>query len=579
MSMPLLNEVSTQLRQSTVCAIINHLWASLPHATEERLSAFSSVYKEGYLLQEIMATSLALVIKLHSQSTPRVSPVQVIKPTRSRQKITNASVTPSVVTYHSISPSPSDLALPNSMYQYYGALPTDDNDYQLLISSTSYNQIVVLRESLLPFYASSNITVAPQLKKECYNKSKLSMEYRLQFQEVAVIVVDGRVTIAEETIESYDVIPEFLLEQLHISGSLEYVVESRTLSSQTANYIITVRSKQLGAGSPKKLHSNVTSKCLVSLETLATHITLPFLMVFRHTSESLRHMRELFDELKISHILNTEAPLNEASAGVNEMGTAGVPSWNKTQSLVQQFHIMELRYHPQLGKPAGTPLSVHLNASNKSNIDSMHNLLTVMSPSSNNSSQVFNTGDNRNPSLSSYEPPESPIDVAIGIETSNVPDMNNDDTTDSPHVFSSDPDAPIQSSMATYTSKPTLKASPHLSIDKEHSKAPEVPNMREVLIIPDEQLEFSIFGSIKITTIQVSAQIESILLVLEVQGLSGSVDCRQLPPELSLSFTSQPLPSGTHIPLVYKLLPTYLSIASTLRKSFLRVADGSISTR
>ena len=582
--MPLLNVVSSQLRQSPVCAFINQLWMCLSLANEEFLASssnnFSSVYKEGYLLQEIMGTSLALIIKLCSQVAPCfVTPVSLLNTTKSCHEY---APTPSVVTYHNINPSHSDLPLTIEQGQY-------DEYYQLIVDECNYYQVVVLRESLLPFYKSSNIAIAPQLKQECYNKSKLSVDYWLLFQENAVLVVDSQVAVVEEGMETYDVIPELLLEQLQISGSLEYVTESRTISSQTGNYIITVRSEQ-SSDSPKKLRSNITSKCSVSLETLSVHISLPLLMVFRHTSESLRHMRKLFEELKISHIINTAVQTPNKN-NVSEGDGDAVCCWSNIQNLVQQFRILEQKQHPQSRKSVlpETSQNAFMNTSKAkigehSNPDKLSSPIDELGSSPSINSQISNSNEPRNPSLSSlisYELPDSPIDTAIDVETStyfppNLAETNNDDTTDSPHMFSSDPDAPIQSSMATYTSRPIVKPSPLSSLVKEQ---PEAPNMGEILTIPDEKLESSIFGSIKITTIQVSTQIETIFVAMEIQGLSGSIDSRQIPPKLPLSYPAVPLLRGSHIPLLYKLLPTYFSVASTLKKSFVRVEDGAISTR
>jgi hypothetical protein len=578
-SMPLLTKVSNELRETTVCAILNQLWGGLPLATEECISSLSSVYKEGYLLQEIMAASLGLLAKLKNDDTLNVSLNQLKS---QKLQLSRRPTGAQVVDYHSISPSPSLLAVPNELHCNDFPPPHITNtDYNYIINDTDYDEFVVLRESLLPFYKACNVYISPQLKKECFNKSKLAMEYLLEFQEIAVLVIDGRSTDLmqdEESLASYEVFPEFLLEQFHISGSLDYVVESVSVPSQVSTYIVTVRTKKTRKNDhlPKKRHSNVISKCSVSLGTLAMHITLPLLMVVRHTSQSMSHMRSIFDEIRQTtrNILQMDSDRqseNEDNTNVtNEALAQSMLVF--TQNLVQQFICMEQRK---------TCRSMHTTPQSIKKIEQ-----TVSIPQS-QLSPFTDTNMQESHSLTSSpsDVPDSPINgldepvLVIHHPRSGQYDII-DDTTDSPQVFSSDPDAPIQASLATYPSKTAIK--PSSSFDIDQSDGPESPNMRELLIIPDEQLEFSVFGSIRITTIQVSTQIESMFLVLEIQNVSGSIDCRQIPHSLSQQFVTKVLTTDTppsHVPFIYKLLPTYLSFASNFKRTLIRAADNAISTK
>ena len=605
------------------------MWHGLSTATDELMSGFPSNYQQGFLLQEIMATSLALAIRLGTEQAVLSSvPIQH-KPVKTRSRSTKSSIAPSVISagYYSISPSPSDLAVPNVMYHQHET-SKENTDYRTLVQGTSYEHFVLLRESLLPFYSSCNIKIAPQLKTHCHNSSKLSLEYHLRLQEAALLVMDGRTSHQEtDVIESYHVIPEFLLEELSIGGSLENVVESHVLTAQSSNYLITVRHRQAEAKSDgtSKQRSNITSKCYVSLDTIATHVTLPFLMVCRHSSESLHHMRKSLQALMFSpgqpgpevtsnvgsiqvSLLATE----EDHIGIDEVDTVRSPAWITAQSLVQQLFLMEQKQNSTQNIPhvsrlrpiSATPQSNNIKPTITEYSNSPRNPQRRVSPvldvsglgvsleSSHHEPDVEESCHASFSSLTSGECPESPVDVVVNMETSVPPHIQSifsssshgqepvDDTTDSPQVFSSDTEAPIQSSMATYSglSKPSIKIIPDINT-KEQPEAPETPNMREILNVPDDQLEFSVFGSIKIGTIQVSTQVETLLLILEIQSVSGAVDCRQIPPDISMQFSTMPLSHGGHVPLVYKLLPTYLSIAGTFKRTLIRVSDAAISTR
>ena len=625
--------MSSQLRHSTTFAVITQMWHGLSTTTDELISGFPSVYQQGFLLQELMATSLALAVRLGTEQSVLSSiPIQH-KTIKNRNRSTKSSIAPSVIStgYYSISPSPSDLAVPNVMYHQQHETFKEDTDYRTLVQGTSYEHFVLLRESLLPFYSSCNIKVAPQLKIHCHNSSKLSLEYHLLLQEAALLVMDGRTSYQEtDVIESYHVIPEFLLEQLRIAGSLENVVESRVLTAQSSNYLITVRHKRAEAKSDgtSKKRSNITSKCYVSLDTIATHVTLPFLMVCRHSSESLHHMRKSLQALMFSpgqpgpevtsnvgSLQVSQLVSEENHDSIDEVDTVRSPAWITAQSLVQQLFLMEQKQNSTQNIPhmsrlyastqpiSTTPQSNNLKPAITEYSNSPRNPRRRVSPVLDVSGLGVSLESSHHElgeedchaslsSLTSGECPESPVDVVVNIETSVPPHIQSifsssshgqepiDDTTDSPQVFSSDTEAPIQSSMATYSGlgKPSIKITTDINT-KEQPEAPETPNMREILNVPDNQLEFSVFGSIKIGTIQVSTQVETLLLILEIQSVSGAVDCRQIPPDISMQFSTMPLSHGGHVPLVYKLLPTYLSIAGTFKRTLIRVSDAAISAR
>lgn len=561
--MPLLTDVSRKIRDSVSFSFIDQLCFGLSSAVETNASELPQSYKEGFLLQEIMAMSLALSLKLLTQQyqSSTASPVQM-RNSKSRHmsgRVSTPSGGPTVVSYHSISPSPSDLGVPNVLFTPQQLNPTsgmEHSDYQLLTEKASYNHFILLRESLLPVFKSSNIIIASQLKKHSHNSSVLIAEYKLQLPKTTLVVVNG----LEDTHQQ----PELIVEQLCISGSLKYTLESRIVAPKAVNYIVTVRHKtNIDDSSSQKLRSNVMSKCSISLETLALHISLPLMIVIRHTSESLHHMRQYLQDLaQIPQTLLIEL---QSATDTNDINISS-NVWKRGEQLKNVLIELEGKYLP-------SPDSVTV----QSTPNSRRNVL-IQKPTTINITHSDSLRESQSLSSVASEHIDSPMtdDVTKShhiLSSSSHGAEHVEDTTDSPQIFSSDPEAPIQSSMATYdTSKSVIKDT---SFDVEQYDVSEItPNVREILSIPDDQLEFSIYGSVRIACIHISTRIESLLLLFEVQGISGSVDCRKATNDKSFSTGAH-----YHVPIVYSLLPTYLSVASTLRRTTLRVIDPVISNR
>ena len=596
-----------------VFATIHQLWCGLPLVTEERTNGFPSIYQEGFLLKEIIATSLGLANRLRCQQ-PSSSRAPVLKRAKSRQRYREGSST----SFHTNSLMPLEA---NVSHHRIGEYQCEDVDYNRISRDASFEQFILIRESMLPFFSACNIKVAPQLKKQCHNSAKVSMDYHLQLNEAGILISDGRMTSRVEPTEEGSVVyPEFLLEQLSITGSLQRVVESRILL-RSSNYLVTARPKRTMNDSHKKHRSNVTSKCCVSLESIAVHITVPLLMVSRHVSESLNHWRKSFHNLKpqssaqIGHGLNIVSGILPEEEGevIEEPDFGHTHSWLTAQSLVQLLSTMEqnqhsISYTPQLSRSKQhTPISGHVNSGmNVSEFSTSPrypiSLMTQGSTSGTNHGNVHVVHIEMEEVDTAVHETSEPIkrDLSYGSlgsieQGEHIIDINNlsqniissgpepiDDTTDSPHIFSSDTETPIQSSMATYNA-PGRSSSKLPLVDPtefvpEMSPVMEMPNMNEVLAIKDNELQFSIYGSVKIKSIQISTQVETLFLMVGVCSVSGAIDCRQIRPDKSTSSTTQPITTG-HTPLLYKLLPTYLSVSSTLEKCSVRLFDSAISTR
>ncbi len=541
-------------------------------ATSEHLAGFPSTYQEGFLLKEIVATLLSLSLRLLVQG----SSLSAISCDGGKPIKPNIFSEDSTVGYFSISPSASELAITNASY---AKREYEHIDYTSLVNSVEdMNALLYIRESLLPFFAACNIKIAPQLIKQCHNSLKLNVDYRILLEEAAILIIDGREEGEESVDDSVGVVPEFLLDNLCITGSLVHTVESIAVV-QSTGHLITIRTTSDNK-ERKKRNSNITSKCYLGLDAIATHVTLPLLMLSRHTSQSLHHWRKSFSTFKPTtdtstlEASNNEQPLLEPIAVESQ-------SWVTAQSLVSILMDMEKSkshvtppINVSQSKPT-TPRSSQRNINLTTHSSSPNYPLSMKALGTISKMYGIEEPDikQRLSSSSSTESPDKGIPPSAAILSSGSHGLEGgtEDTTDSGHVFSSDNDA--AQIHTTYSKKASTSKNPILlnPVDfvPEVSPVVEMPNMNEILGIPDSQLEFSVYGSIRIKSLQVSSQVGTLLLMFEVRNISGAIDCRQIPTKK----TSDP----NHTPLLYKLLPTYLSISSTLQQCCVRVFDSAVS--
>lgn len=594
---PLLTSLSCSLRESVVYSVIQQLWLGLPLATADRFASFPSQYQEGFLLQEIVATLISLALRLQVQRSS-LSAVPCLEQRRSRP--VTGSGEDGAQGYFSISPSASELAMLNSSFVKRGSV---NIDYLQLLTSAHMKSLLFIRETLLPFFLACNVKIAQQLNKQYHNSLKLSMDYHIHLEEAAILVIDGREDRSLDSVDdSVGVVPEFLLDQLYITGSLEHVKESRVIV-QSSGHLVTIRSTS-DSNKGRKLRSNVTSKCYLGLDTIATHITLPLLMLVRHTSHSLQHWRKSFQSInlpsetadtRLEDIIQNQEMLSDSTTG-----HTGHHSWITTaRQLVEILNSTEKRKSVPPIKASSskqaTPRSSQRNLNTSANTPNYPLSIKALGAISKAYGLEESDTTGRRPSIGSNSSRESP-QVKIDIPQQILPPNGNEsitspgglevpeDTTDSAHVFSSDAEeGPMQTSMATYAKKTPdskkLSLSTIIPVDfvPELSPAVEMPNMNEILAIPDNKLEFSVYGSVRVKSLQVSSAVETLLMMLEVRNISGAIDCRQIPVDQKAADASEQGGINDHTPLLYKLLPTYLSISSTLQQCCIRVFDSAVS--
>ena len=576
------------------------------------------------------------------------------------------------VGYVSISPSPSELAMPN-------VVPTTGQnleavDYGTLFNKVKFGSVVVVRESLLPFFAVVGVLVDPQLRLVCHNSAEYFADFTVEMREAAIFVAETATSASTQpsiTVQ-YSSNPVLLAEQLAINGRLKYSSESSLQKSPHLSLL--ARSSRtaevLQQSTTSKL--NISSNCCVSLDSITTNVTLPLLKLGRHMIET-RKLRSSWrnkfrretpepEDIVMSKAPNPVPPqpptVWPTDGDMPDFGEVSaqpkvVNIWEFSQNLVQQLSQLEQENIPQLTEspqkvepraeseplpsqpaPSSSPLSskpIRISSyphspryprtrtsppsAGKSPTSkvSFQVAPAVDPPSDSSESGVgapgkqFDRGHKRALSSTSNVSAMSGEAVAICIEDtdSHVPPegvflMSPDeqtaaldtyggdveDTTDSQHVMSSDEVVSSTPTHRTFIS-PSVLARSNLGI----KRSTVVPGMGDhtyplvkSLKLTETELLFTVFGLLKINRIHFDLQVETTRASLELCGISASVDTRKAA-TTSQSFTSMvgSLPQmdsqstaeegASQTQSTSEVLPTYLSIAATLKKSCLRVND------
>ena len=565
---PLLDEQSLQLRQSVVYAVILQMWRSLAFNSDN----FSSIPNNisipdtvgADMKAEVIASSLALAIKVWNQQQHQQLQLALHRQQQHAGRNPSPEATSfnhtrdgleNSIGYVSISPSPSELAMPNALFEQQEETQVDIN---AMVRQVDFDSHLLLREALLPLFSAAGIKVPSQIKVTCHNSSELNVEYNFSLNKGEVIVTDN--STSGSTLRSLSQPPKsdsmLFLQQVCASGSLKYLVKSKSSQLQNTSYIVTTN-PPTDTSNVRQQRSNITSKFSVRLDTVEVDITFPLMMLCRHSSLSFRYwvtQRRLARSQaskvdKQAVAVNGMSGQGTAMEGIEETDQPEVgTAWAMSRSLVEWFLSMERERNPppfisELSRgsepsrvtASSTPQEKHRVIDYISKHSHDHTLSVKDTQAQLSSGQSLN-------SLTSGDHQNLPGEVSIKIEPSSVPSRfysplhggadAGDDTTDSPQIFSSDNDTPVQSSLATYNVPSRLNGShgKGLKLETATQLHPhlETPNLREGLSVVEEKLQFSVFGLVKISTIKVKSQLETLVTVFEVQGVTGAVDCRKM---------------------------------------------------
>ena len=654
------------MRQTVVYCCVHQLWKSFSVFSEDQLPSTAanqeSEGETGDLELQLLAAMLAL--SAHSFLKQEQSIIKkkrlkqsVIEPSRgvdcsscgplSPHPVSPAnSETSSEVTvgYVSISPSPSDLALPNTIYSSRDNLVDSEVDYSPILSKLHFTSLVILREALLPFYLVSGLQVDPQLRTLCHNSAEYFLDLTVEIREVTAFVCKNIDPIKVSSLASPIMTsqlnssnPSLIGEQLTVSGCVRYCTSPQLGYARRSKRITLLKpsayqersresSTHQGAGKDGQENSktNISCKCCVSLDNLASTITTPLLKLSRHMTETARFRAKLRKEAKIR--AEDLVPTPRPPLGDDEMESR-VPTVSVEDSLgVAQYAVQQpsvaVRFAQTLvhkfvsieqdvailppAKDSGdaTPTStnikildnVHSPKVSKSQVvtpvqDSAKLSIPIGYPLSDGSADApTKLSGQRRLSTASNTSKSSREDVAVTIEEVDTPpdqahnntspeevlstqDTYGEDTTD---LLSSDAE---QGDTAKHRQQ-RVKVRVHTK-DSSSGKVPSGVGHShhhsplKVFLLTEGELLYSVFGLLRINRIGCDVQIETTRLSLELNAISAAVDVRKSLPTVRSHPLQQRTPSVDELDQIlhFDLLPTYLSVSATLRKSLIRIND------
>ena len=645
------------MRQTVVYCCVHQLWRSLSVFSEDRLP-LSQDKGEGDLELQLLAAMLALsaraYLKQEQSSTKKKRLKQsIVEPSRgldcsscgplsprSASPVKSEPSSEMTVGYVSISPSPSELALPNVVYTSRENLLDNEVDYSPILSSVSFSSLVVLREALLPFYVVSGLRVDPQLSTLCHNSAEYFLDLIVTVREVTAFVcksIDVKTSSSSSPDFSHLIInssPSLIGEQLAISGCVRYCT-SPEIGRVRRSQRITLLKPSIDHESNEKVSpsrennenkTNISCKCCVSLDNLASTVTTPLLKLSRHMTETARFRSKVRKQasMRTDDLLATPRPPLDDEEEVRERvpeirvlesvdgDSEGVPQTTTevfAQSIVNKLVGLELDTLP-VTKESG-------NATPSSTCESSVNIKLVeytrsprvskswitTAPSAvidepdipkldplSDGSEGMGRGMGRGMKLrrhstASNNSSTSANDVAVTIEEIGTPlyhahnntspeevlstqDTYGEDTTD---MMSSDVDGDTRRSKRQRVKVKSRKKDSTTFrefTDSDHTHQSPL----KVFSLTEGELLYSVFGLLRINRIGCDVQIETTKLSVELNAISGAVDVRKSLPSSQPQQRSPSIAELDHL-LHFDLLPTYLSVAATLRRSLVRIND------
>ncbi len=589
----------------------------------------------------------------------------------------------SSVGYISISPSPSELALPNLAY-----VPPDvpqEVDCDKIFGELPFGRLVVVRESVLPFLQATGIPVEPQLRTKCHNSNEIFADFSVELREACVYAIEcvAPPTVPESSSHYPPVV--FAAERFVIDGCLKYAFEASLGKTPNLSLFATKttanaqKESDINMASTVASKMNISAKCCVSLNSIRSTITVPLLKLSRHMAEttklhtSWKHKLHK-DGVKSKPTLDDSAGVGKPTVTVvdaslppgglamggastrmasqtdrqtNEqarfqgVGTAGEETnvWEFSAALVLYLSALEQQ---SVGGPekassgAATPASSRGVGSSRPQVinyahtpkfpragffmsplekespeahqrflslptsaaDLLSDSSSTRPPRAGKTGRTSPVGEKQllsstsNVSLTSGEvairvedvdsPPQEVF--AMSADELDAPDFHGGDTTDSPHVASSE-DNDIHGSSSPSVKKVSNAAS-HITAHDDTSVAyapfghiSDTYPLTKSLGLSEGELLFTVFGLLKINSVHLGFQVETTEASLDITGISAAVDARKASPTAKADVSVQGVAAGAReeAPPMSELLPTYLSISGTLKKSMVRVRDRGLA--
>ena len=644
---PVHSEVSVHLRQSVIYSCVHQLWTSLHSFSEDQLT-FVSLPKNGppasICEEELIAALLALASRLYflkEQATVRKKRIHAVisEPVQSTTCSSCGPLSPQSVQppsddesdfttgYISISPSPSELAVPNMIYSSTQNL-LGDIDFGPMFMKVQYGGLIVMREALLPLYQAAGLPVTPQLRTLCHNSAEYFADFTIELREATLFASEYmQIPVAPTKVTIFSSSPALMLEQVVVNGCLKYNSETALRQSQHLALLKPAEHTDMKTKNSDDFKSNISCKFCVSVDAFSTTVTIPLLKFSRHLADTAKLRKQWRRRLRIAaedNMVTPKPPPPDIQETVPTIVIGEMDEVDSRESVraaeqmgVVQFartiiaHLNALERDTLLPQDitdgnnvqvvgnttptsvASSGVNVHILEYSKSPQTSKAHLISPPSSSKDRNRLIvphptyqqtqLDTSllgvkteyHKRRLSTTSYASGSSD-EVAITMDEldDTPPDPTSPasalegDTTDSQHIVSSDAEAVLgRSTKVSESLSPkqnvTINASPRVSTVEDHSPT-------RVLSLSEGELLYSVFGLLKVNRISLQVQLQTTKGSFEIGGISAAVDARKAISTLvPVKYSTDEL----DFPVIGDILPSYLSVAATLEKSLLRISD------
>lgn len=566
---PLLSPVSSTVRQCVSYHCLHQLWCTLPAYTD---SLLSTIPPSGCYEEEVLAAAVALATRLfsHNNSTSqrkrlRSSPIPIdpttcpsCGPHRPRLP-TRVSDTDSesTVGYVSISPSPSELALPNVAFSSQNLDQADFLSFEELYHKVSFSSVVVVRESLLPLLQVVGVATQPQLRTLCHSKHHLLVDFSAHLKE-------GLVFVMEPTTSSSRTVPALCLKQMTVSGHLQSNTDNSIKDSPALCLLLGSAAEE---GTHQSTTTAVTGNFSAEASSIDVGVTVPLMKLARHLVETARirsSQRQRSSKPQKANVI----PVFTAVAALEETDNAEQPLspamdiWRFARNLVGHLSTLERSAVQQRpveqgaeGERAGSPVAVPSQAvsfSRPSSAGSVHSRSTRLQMSEYSRSPRFPRSLVTAPAAA--EPQQQYLSTSQPTPSLTVPGSrltrrpSNISSTSEVAIQIEDVDAPVAMSpgsqeeqvspldtsggdLASSDEVQLSSSSPKTTPSLQHSLTPEPSTaslppswladtmpLQRTLDTPTTQLSHSFFGLLRVDFLKFQLQVETTTTTLRLDG-------------------------------------------------------------
>ena len=510
---PVHSDITLALRRCVLFACLQQLWQTIPAFTEN----FVPQDKKEPLERELVATLLAISARLYSQHEEDDHKCLSCDPPIQDGRSETGSVG-----YMSISPSPSELAIPNTMAADFFDLR--DIDYEPVFMRSTQPSLLALREAMLPLLTEAGLKVTPQLRPVCHNKDLFLGEVGVALKEISVFVTSPSHLNTSHT-RHIDT-PVLITKHIDVRSSMKYTTET----TPSKPHLLLLPSNTAAKDVPSA-KINLSSNCIISVEGISVTVTTPLLKLGRHMMETARYRSYVTRLMEISKEDNLATPCPETNRP------------RQPFELLDESAVFSLRITTFTKMVASIVDSQEVKDEYPHNVSSP--LVTVQSPST---SKLPSPQEEPTRQLLRPQSPSSSItsdDIAIAMENPTYTEALSDT------VGSDTPDS-LRATRDNSLKVLDLKNSASIMTPKVSAAKDPTSSVVRCLSFPSSQVLFSVYGLLRIKAFEAGVQIETTRASVLVEGVSGCVDVRKATKELE---------------------ELYLSAAATIQKSSLVLSD------